>query len=890
MSEGGERLRRLFHLRTWGPAVREGVDWELAHHLEERIDELVAAGHTPVAAREEALRTFGDLARVRGELLALDERSERRRTMTRWLDDLWQDVRYGARALRRHPGIAAGVVLTLGLGIGASAALFSMVDALVLRPLPFERPDELVDVFVATPQHEYSRPIVPFEVARGWQEAQDVPVLLHTRQNVLYTGGSEAMNLPVQAVSPEFGEVFGVAPVRGRAFLPEDALPGAPDVALIDQGFWRRELGADEGVLGTTLVLNGVPHTVIGVMPPRFRYPLYSTTDAWVPLRTDGTVIGQQARNIEVVMRVLAERHAALAAQASALGGALFRATNPASESALSLRVMGWQREPGEELKRALVLLGGAVALILLVAGVNMVNLLLARGATRTSEIAVRMAVGASRGRLVRQIATEAMLLALLGGAAAALLAFVVVRALADMMPASLVFFAPFDIMIEQRALVFTFVVAAASGLVFGMLPALATTGWAKPAARAGLSRYAARTPGKRRLRRGLVVSEVAFSVMLLVTAGLLINSFIRLMRVDPGMRMDDLAVLTFFIPSTTYPTAEHRIAYLRRLEERIGAVPGVQAVALTGGLPPRGGGFHIGVALEAEGREPIVGEELQYLPMTSIGPSFFDVTGARLLAGRNFTERDDYESGHVIVDEDLARYLFPGESAVGRRFRIGPDADWLTIVGVTADLKLSGPQDRLGELALFYPTGSGDLSGQVAIAIRTRGDPRPLLAPIRRAVRDIDPNQPVWELATARAYWAEAVDLPRFLATMIGTLAALALALAAVGIHGVLAFTVAERRHELGVRTVLGARAGQLARLVVGEGMMLAAMGAALGVAGALLATRVVRGALFGVEPVDAPTFVVVLVAVLLVAAAATGRPAWRATRVQPMDVLREG
>jgi putative ABC transport system permease protein len=884
------RLRRLFHLREWRPGVDDAAAWEIEHHLSERVDELMERGHTRESALEEARRTFGDVARIRRELLRIDHGTERRRRMSRWLDDMVQDVRYGLRGVRLNPGIAAGVVLTLALGIGANAAMFSVVDALLLRPLPYSDPQELVDVFMITPPNEFGRPNLPYEVARGWQESQDAPVLVHSRATALYTGGTEAQRLPVQFVTPEFGDVFGVAPVLGRGFLAEDADPASPDVVLIDHAFWQREFGGAESVLGRTISLNGTEHTIIGVMPRGFRFPTYSTTSAWLPFRSDGALFDRSARGfyVEAAMRAPVDERAALNAQAATVGRALFREADPASESTLRLQPMEEGRGGNADTKRALLLLSGAVGLILLVAGVNMVNLLLARGSARAGELAIRMAVGAARGRIVRQIGTEAMLLALLGGVAAVAVAVVVLRALQGIMPTSITFWAPHAIAIEQRTLLFTFVVAVGSGLLFGLLPALRATDWARPTAEGGLTRYATSTRGSRRLRRGLVVAEVAFAVMLLITASLVINSFVRLMRVDPGMELETLAVLQFTPSSTTHPTGAARGAYLRRLEERIAAVPGVESATLTGGLPPHTS-ISFGLTLEAEGGPAQPLAEGTVLPHSEVGPAFFDVTGARLLAGRPFLETERYSSGSVIIDTDLARHLWPDGDAVGRRFRMQPDADWLTVVGVMADLRLEGPDECRGGHALLYPLGTYDsIAGQLAMAIRTRGDPRRVLPAIRAAVREVDANQPIQELVPATSYYARAVDMPRFLAVLMGILAALAVSLAAVGVHGVLAFGVAQRRHELGMRLVLGARAGELGRLVVGEGLALAGIGIALGIAGALLSTRIVQGVLYGVAAVDLPTFVAAIAAVLLVTAAATLRPARRAARLNPLDVLR--
>ncbi|HSJ26222.1 MAG TPA: ADOP family duplicated permease [Longimicrobiales bacterium] len=885
------RRRRLFHLRESRPAPVDAVNWEIEHHIQERIDELIEEGMPGDEAEEHARRAFGDIARIRREMLELDERTERRRRMTRLLDDLAQDLRFGLRSIRLHAGLAVGVVLTLALGIGANAAMFSVVDALLLRPLPYAAPDELVALEFVTPPNDWGRPNIPYDAARAWQELEAQPALLHVRTTALHTGGFEPLTVAVQAVTPEFHQVLGVTPVLGRGLLPEDADPAAPPVLVLDHSFWQAQLGGMSDVLERTVTLNGVEHDVVGVMPAGFRFPTYATTAGWGALRTDGTAFGGQAARsfVEAVTRVPPPDVEASNARLRVAGENLLAEAGPAGAYLRLARVDARRRQVTEH-NQAMLLLSGAVLLILLVAGVNMANLLLARGSTRSGELAIRMAVGADRGRIMRQIATEALLLALLGGVVAVLMALLVVRALQGIMPSSITFYAPYAIAVEHRTLIFTFGAALVTGLTFGLLPALGATDWARPAAGGGMSRQAGRGRGGRWVRNGLVVAEVAFSVMLLVTAALLINSFTRLMRNDPGMDLDRMAVLQFAVSPSAHPAGDGRAAYLRELEERVAAVPGVAAATLTGGLPPHTS-ISFGITFEVEGGEATPMDPGMLLPFTEAGPDFFRVTGARLLAGRPFTSADDRASGNVIIDEDLARFLWPEgpAAAIGQRFRLGAESDWLTVAGVMADLRLLGPDERRGEFAMLYPLGSYErVGGQIAMAIRTHGDPRHVLTGVRAAVREVDANQPIQDLVPATTYYAQAVDMPRFLAVLMGILAALALLLASVGVHGVLAFGVAQRRHELGVRMVMGARSSQLRRLVVGEGLTLAAVGAALGVGGALLAGRVVDGVLYGVAPRDVATFVAVVATVLIVSAAATLRPANRAARLDPGEVLR--
>lgn len=886
------RGRRVFHLRDSRPAPADAVDWEFEHHIQERIDQLLEQGFTRGAAEDQARGAFGDVARIRREVLHIDGRTERKRRMTRLLDELAQDIRFGLRSIRRDVGLAVGVVLTLALGIGANAAMFSVVDALLLRPLPYASPDELVAPHVVVPPNDWGQRNLPYAAARDWQEQETQPAMLHARSSALFTGGREPHIVALQAVSPEFHATLRVQPVLGRGLLPEDAAPGAPPVLLLDHAFWQRELAGAPDILQRTVTMDGVEYDVVGVMPPAFRFPTYATTAGWGVLRTDGSVFGRPATartHVEAVTRVPPADLETANARLRVAGQNLLAERGPAG-AFLRLERLDARRGQVAENNRAMLLLSGAVLLILLVAGVNMANLLLARGSARRGELAIRMAVGANRGRIVRQIGTEALLLALLGGVVAVLMALVVVRALQGIMPGSITFYAPYAIAVEQRTLVFTFAVAMVTGLAFGLLPALGATDWARPAAGGGMSRQAGRERAGRFVRKGLVVAEVAFSVMLLVTAALLISSFNRLMSNDPGMELDRLAVLQFAVSPSAHPTGEARAAYLQELEERVAAVPGVTGATLTGGLPPHTS-IAFGITFQAEGDEPRPTDPGMILPFTEAAPEFFQVTGARLLAGRPFSSADDAGIGNVIVDENLARLLWPEgpSAAVGRRFRLRPDDDWLTVVGVMASLRLMGPDERRAEYAVLYPIGSYDRpTGQVAMAIRTQGDPRHVLTGVREAVRAVDPNLPIQELVSATTYYAQAVDMPRFLAVLMGILAALALVLASVGVHGVLAYGVAQRRHELGIRMVMGARSGQLRRLVMGEGLTLAAIGAALGVGGALLVGRVVDGALYGIAARDIGSFATVVGTVLLVSAVATLRPAHRAARLDPGEVLR--
>jgi putative ABC transport system permease protein len=880
-------FRRWVAVRFRRPGIDEGIDWEIQHHLQERVDELRVRGLGEDEARREALRSFGDEVRVRSELRRIDRGLRASERTREFLGTVWQDVRYAARGLVGNATFAVAVVLTLALGIGANGALFSVADALLLRPLPFAAPEELAQVLQTTPHAEQGMPYMAPPLAREWLADQTaVPsAFLHWRASATYTGGAEPATLPGLAVTEGFVETLGARPFLGRGFAPGDMVPGAPPVVVISHDFWSRALGGSPHALGTDIELNGVLHTVIGVMPRGFKFPVYSTTDIWLPLYDDDRYFGRAVPYVEILVRAEGGDFGRAEAAGSALAEALIRERQPDSEAAWRLDPLDRMRASSPELRQAMKLLGAAVALILLIAGVNMVNLLLLRGAARTREMAVRLALGASRRRLVRQLGTEAMLLALMSGVMAVFLALGALRVLQHIMPTSIDFWTPHAIELEGRTLLFTFGLAVLSGLVFGLLPALRATRVAGVEAGGGLaSRTSPHPVGPAALRRALVTTEVALSVTLLVGAGLLIGSFLRLTQAEPGIDLERLAVLELSVAARDFPDAERRGAYLRLLEERIRGVPGVEATTMTGGLPPRGGALMFGVVLEGEGEEPRPLDGM--LPTTGARADFFAVTGARLAAGRPFERGEDHDSGVVIINAGLASYLWPGRSAVGRRFRTGEHSPWLTVVGVTEGFRLLPPDHAQSDFALIHPLGAD--MGSETLAIRTAGDPRHVLQPVRAAVHGVNPRQVIGRLDTARSFYAESMDLQRFLYIVVTTLALLALALAAVGLYGLLAYGVARRQREIGVRLALGARSAHVRRLVVGEALALTAAGAVIGGAGALATSRFIEATLYGVEPTDTRTYLAVGAVIFGAAVLASLVPARRAARVDLAAVLR--
>ena len=877
------KRKRVFHLGLWGPRVEDGVDWEIEHHMNERIDELIASGYTRAAAEAEARRAFGNVGRIRRELRGIDRDVERRMRIGQWLETVMQDIRYGLRGLRSNPGFALALMLTLGLGIGANVAMFSVFDAMLLRPLPYAEPDELVNAWKTDAKGALQQPVFSWEMSKRLiaEQRAGQPMFGYGTQSVLYLGGSEPVTMAARTVTHGFEETLRVSPIVGRGFNEGDAQAGAEPVVLLSYGFWRNALGSDPSVVNRPIELDGKQFTVIGVMPKGFKFPLYSTSDFWLPIQDDGRVAGKKTGYLELVARVPVASLPAAQSQISTLVEGISKELTPGAVVKARFEPLDRNRvQPS--VKEALIVLIGAVILILLVAGVNMINLLLMRGSARVREIGVRLALGASRSRIVRQLGTEAITMSVLSGVLAIAIAVAVLRGVRSIMPESITFFAPFAIQLETRALLFTFALTVICGLAFGLLPAFLAARTQRDIA--DLSRYGNRTVTRTRLRRTLVMVELALSVTLLIGAGLLMRSFINLVSIDPGFEPKNLAMMKLEISSASHPDPGERGEYLRRLEEQLEAIPGVDDATLSMGMPPHTN-ISFGDALQVEGKAAIPG--FTVVPHADVRPDFIKVVGAKLLMGRNFTESDDSKS--VIIDEDLARKLWPAGNPLGQRFRLGADFDWVTVIGVVKDLKMMGPDARESDFAMLNSLGSYEgKGGYMSAAIRTNTNPKSLLAALRNAVHQVDPKQPISDVLPATTAYASAIDMPRFLLVLISILAAIALVLASVGVYGVLAYGVNQRQHEIGVRIALGARASELNRMVLREGIVLALIGVTIGVAGALALSKFIGALLFNVAPRDPITIIIVIGTMVTCAILASSVPARRATRVNPLTAIR--
>jgi predicted permease len=796
---------------------------------------------------------------------------------------LAQDVRFALRGLRRNPGFTAVAVATLALGIGANSAIFSVVQAVLLRPLPYQEPQRLVAVL-----QDGRGPVSPanFLDLRAQNSVFQQLAAAQAWQATL-TGAGPPEAVRALQLTADLFSVLGVPAARGRTLVAGDDAPGAGRVVVIGHQLWQRRFGGDPGLLGRALLINGESHTVVGIMPPTFQFAPFwiMDTELWVPLDLAARRADRSGASLRLFARRAPQVSLAQAqAQVDTLGRRLAQQF-PDDNKGLRLQVVPLHDRAVGQVRRALLVLLGCVSFVLLIACANVANLTLARASARRKEIAVRASLGASRSRLVRQLLTESVVLALAGGALGLLLAAGSIDLLITLAPANLPRLQ--TVTLDGPVLAFTLAVALGTGLVFGLAPALALTR-ADPGAGLRQSSRGA-TEGSRRhgLRSLLVVSQVALALMLLVGAGLLLRSFQRLLAVDAGF--DARHVLSAVVPlaDPRYQEPARRAAFYQDLVGRVRALPGVEAVGATNHLPI--GGDIWGLSYTIEGAPPPApGDEPSAIYRT-IAPGYLRALGMSLLRGRDFHDADRPETpGVAIVNQAFARQAWPGQDPLGKRIRVedgGPNPR--AIVGVVKDTRqrdwTAAPTPEMYLAFLQNPPSRG-----LTLVVRAAGDPLTLAPALERQVWAIDPNLAVVQVRSMEEVVAQAIGQPRFNLLLLNAFAALALLLAAVGIYGVMAYAVHRRTQELGIRLALGAQTRDLRRLVVGQGMALAAVGVALGLAAAFGTTHIMQAMLFEVTPTDPPTFLAISTLLLTVALLATYLPARRATRIDPLTALR--
>ena len=802
------------------------------------------------------------------------------------MESLWRDVQYGTRRLLREPGFTAVATLTLALGIGLNSALFSLIDGLLLRPVPYRDADRVVFLTEWSEQvQNMSFSVANFKDVRDQSHAFEALGAIRSA-NYTLTGGEEAERLNGRQATAGFLPALGIRPIAGRGIGPDDDRPGAARVAVLAEGFWARRFGRDPAVVGRPLTLNGKTYTVVGVVPAAF-HRRWQRVDVFTSLlRFEDEIGGDERRGSHPGIYVVGRLNPGVAvetARAEVVAIAERLATEyPDSNARQSMTLRLISEVIVGPVRPALLVLAVAVGLVLLIACANVANLLLARGAARGRELAVRLALGASRHRLVRQLLTESVLLAGLGGGLGFLVAFGSLWGMRALIPEDTAGLE--NVGIHATVLMFTLAVSAGTGILFGLVPAWKIS---RPDPNEALREGGRTVVGgsHQRLRQGLVVAEVSLSLVLLVCAGLLVRSFVRIVHADAGFDPKDVLTARVSLPAAGYGEDERVRTFTSQVVARAAALPGVRVVATA--LPLLGGWQN---SFRIEGRpEPEPGQRPS-TDITRVSSDYFEAMGVALVRGRLFDERDHPEATPVcIVDTTFARAYWPDEDPLGKRFTFGDPADddpWLEIVGVVEHVKNYGV-DHESRVETYVPHAQSPLRFFTLI-VRTDGDRPNVAEGLRRAVREVDPNVPVFDVQLLDQIISDSRSNRRVMALLTGAFAVLALVLAGVGIYGVMSYSVEQRVAEIGIRVALGSERADIVRMVLGRGMALTAGGIVLGLVAALGLARLIASVLFQVAPTDLPTFSITPVLLALTALVACYLPARRAMRVDPSVALR--
>ncbi len=803
------------------------------------------------------------------------------------MQSFWQDLRYGARMLLKNPGFTLIAIVTLSLGIGANTAIFSVINSVLLSALPYPQPEQLAMVWCDNRRQGIPDDITSYPNFVDWRDRnktfQGMAGVTDDTYNL--TGAGEPEEIRGATVSINFFQLIGVNPMLGRVFTAEEEQPGRNRVVVLSHSLWRRRFGGDPGVLNKTISLSDEPYIIVGIMPPGFQFP--ENTEIWGPLAPDEGMRGARFGFFLPVVGRLKPGVTRAQAQAD-----LDVVANQIEKQFPDMAGYGVNVVPVLEntvgpIRRALMILFVAVLFVLLIACANVANLLLARATARQREVAVRAALGAGRWRIVRQLLTESMLLSVLGGALGVLLAWWGLRLLVNLSPANIPRLE--TIRLDGRVLWFALTLSLVTGLIFGLAPALQTSHLKLSEALKEGARTGAGGGRAQRIRGVFIVAEVALTLALLVGAGLLVRSFWRLQQVNPGFKTDHLLTLRVTLWGSKYRQGgAQRVSFYERLQERLAALPGVVSASATSDIMLRKLANSASFTIENRPRDP--GELALELPIDRVQPNYFQTMGIQLLQGRAFTAQDSRESTRVsIVNETFVKRYFPNEDPVGKRFTFGgggPNARWITIVGVVRDTKRQGI-DQPVRIESWMPLAQMP-SGSMDVVLRTTGDPLALSNAVREAVWSLDRDLPIPSIRTMEQILSERVAQQRLNMLLLGLFAMVALILAAVGIYGVMNYTVTQRTNEIGIRIALGAQSGDVIGLVLKQGMALTLVGVAIGLIATFAMTRLMASLLFGVSARDPITFAAIAALLTGVALVACWIPARRATKVDPMVALR--
>jgi putative ABC transport system permease protein len=894
MPDWREEIRtRLAGLRI-EPAHESEIVEELAQHLDDVYECALANGLSEDEARRAAIDELADPNLLPNELKRTQKPFREAPVpggtgRSNLFTDFVQDLRYAGRMQRKNPGFTIVAVIALALGIGANTAIFSVVNTVLLRPLPYKDPERLAMVWEDASKHGYPRDTPAAANYIDWRDQNTTfeGMAAIADESFNLTGAGDPERLEGRLVSANLFPLLGVEPQLGRPFTAPEDQPGSNRVVVLSYGLWQRRFGGDNSIVGKTLNLNGDTYTVVGVMPARFQFPS-SDDELWVPI----AFTAQQAANrnrhyLQVVGRLKPGVSLEQAQTEMSTIAARLQQQYPESNADLGAAVTSLHEHLVGDIRPALLILLGAVGLVLLIACANVANLLLARAAVRQKEIAVRVALGARRGRLIRQFLTESVLLATVGGVVGLGIAYGGLILLRAFIPENIS--QAREISMDLKVLGFTFLVSVITGLIFGLAPALQAARFNQTETLKEGGRDSATGSGGKRIRGLLVMSEVAVSLVLLIGAGLLINSFLRLRNVDPGFSADNLLTMKFVLPEPKYSNFANRTAFYSDLVQRVEGLAGVKSAAVTTNLPLYRQGNSISFSIEGRPAPP-PGQE-QIVVTRIVSPGYFETMSIPFLSGRQFTDQDTSTTPRVVViSETMARRYWPGEDPVGKRIgagRIQRPEDWIQVIGVVKDVRQfeltaePRPQMYLSyrQAGFFAPRD---------LVVKTDVDPASLAATVRKTVWEIDKDQPVSNIKTMEEILLDSIARQRFSMLLLAIFAAVALILAAVGIYGVMSYSVAQRTHEIGIRMALGAQTGAVLKLAVGYGLKLVIAGVVIGLIAAFALTRVMSTLLFGVTATDPTTFALISLLLIGVAAVASYIPARRATKVDPIIALR--
>ncbi|MBO0725779.1 MAG: ABC transporter permease [Blastocatellia bacterium] len=870
------------------------LDEELRHHIEQQIEQNIRLGMNLEEARSAARKAFCGVEQAK-------ERSRDARGV-RWLEDLWQDLGYGGRVLMKTPGFTLIAAITLALGIGANTAIFSVVNGVLLRQLPYEKPERLALIWEKFSSWRLEQvPISASEFADYRNQTQSFSSLAaFDTADFNLTGGDLPERAPGAEVSASLFPLLGVKPQLGRAFSTEENEPGHDDVVLLSHGLWRRGFGADPGIIGRILALNGRSYKVIGVMPPSFQFPMSlfgikgvtftQPAELWTPVTFSADSLKERAsRSLCVIGRL---KPGVTLAQAGAEMNTI--AYRMRQQYPKNYPPEGWGAYPVSlheqivgRMRLPLLVLMGAVSLVLLIACANVASLLLARSTVRRKEIAVRAALGASSRRITRQLITESLLLAFCGGGLGALIALWGTDQLVSLSAQTLPRMK--EVGIDGRVLGFTLAISMLTGLVFGLMPVIEASKLDLNEVLKEGGRLGAVSAGQKRLRSLIVVAEFALALVLLIGAGLLSRSFWRLQNVSPGFEPENALTFQLTLPWASYPGSRQVAAFFQQAVARISHLPGVKAAGAASILPLSGSNNDQGFVIEGRMLRDLkdVGDE----EFRVVTPDYFRAMGIPLLKGRFFNDADNADiAGVTIINQAFAKRHFRGEEPLGKRLTMDdprePNAKWLTIVGVVGDVRHGGL--NVEEKPEFYVPHLQYARLSMILVARIAADPANLSAAIRREILALDPQLPLYNVRPMERIIDESVAPQRLSTLIFGGFAALALMLAAIGIYGVMSYAVAQRTNEIGIRIALGAQTRDVLKLVVTQGMKPALAGIAIGLAAALGLTRLMKNLLFDVSATDPLTFAAITLLIAAVGLLACWIPARRATKVDPLQALR--